>query len=222
MCISRKHNLILCFLGRRQANTSHIDSISRKDASTALKLLAEASATRQEELSKYEEDPDLSHTDEEVESDSPISDEFFSEGGQAAIAQLTNFTMVELNGVWDIIQTNVEQEWGSGRGRNSNFKPKDVLLITLTVLKYAGNWDFLGRMLKVKGPTFETMIMSFVTLVWEYLYEEAVAKWRKEYSMWPLAQEKTLFKYHRFKLYAKEVTFQQSNRPTVQPSNRKS
>ena len=51
--------------------------------------------------------------------------------------------------------------------------------MTLTVLSHAGNWDFLGRMLKVKGSTFERMIMSFVDLVWERLYEEVVSKWEK-------------------------------------------
>lgn len=48
--------------------------------------------------------------------------------------------------------------WNVGRGRKSTFKAKDVLFMALAVMKHGGHWEFLGRMFKIKGQTFEKMI----------------------------------------------------------------
>lgn len=85
-----------------------MEGLSRADASTALNLLAEAAAARQEEFAQFDNDPDRTDTDEEIESDSPIMDQFFAEGGAEAVLQMTNFSLVEFNGVWQIVSAPLE------------------------------------------------------------------------------------------------------------------
>lgn len=191
-----------------------MEEISREDACNALKLLADAAANRQAELDEYKEDDEHPESEEEIDSESPVLDQFFAEGGAEAILQMTNFSLPEFNGIWDLIRTHVATHWNVGRGKKSSFKAKDVLLMTLTVLKHGGSWDFLSKMFKIKGPTFERTVMTFVDVIEPFLFKQSVANWEKKFTMDRLMADKTVFKYSKHALYATDVTFQQSNRPS--------
>ena len=70
-------------------------TVSRSDAETSLKLLSEEAVARQAELQQYNDDDGLTtESDDDANSDSPILNQFYEEGGQNAIHQMTNFSAI--------------------------------------------------------------------------------------------------------------------------------
>ena len=118
-------------------------NVSRTDAATSLRLLSEVSAARVPDLEQYNDDDGLTtESDDDANSESPILDQFYEEGGQDGIHQMTNFTTRELNNVYEILSDDLEYAWCSGRGKKSAYTCKDAFFMLLTTLKHSGNWDF--------------------------------------------------------------------------------
>ena len=176
-------------------------------------MLSEVSEERRERITAYQDRPRPESADED-KSSSPVMDGFFEEEGAEAIKQMTNFTPSEFGSLWKTIANHVKSKWNVGRGRKSDQEPKDVLFMTLSVLKHGGTWDYMGRMFKIKGPTFEKLIMAFLKVVSGELYKVLVAKLRAKYSMEKEIEENKTFSKFPYCRYATDVTFQQTNRPT--------
>ena len=83
----------------------------------------------------------------------------------------------------------------------------------LTVLKHGGNWDLLGRIVKIKWPPFERLIMNFIRLISEEFYRQFVVQTAEHHSMTVLEENEKTFKNFKYALYATDVTFQDTNRP---------
>lgn len=83
---------------------------------------------------------------------------------------MSNFSPRKFNVVRKELSGHVAKNWKVGRGRKLLHCPKDVIFMVLTVVKHGGNWDFLGNMFKIKGPTFEKLIMGYMKVIWERLY----------------------------------------------------
>ena len=62
-------------------------------------------------------------------------------------------------------------------------KPKDVLFMVLAVLKHGGTWEFLARMFGQKTSAFERMVLRFIKLLSEPLYEHYVSNQTTKWSM---------------------------------------
>ena len=70
-----------------------MENFSRTDAATSLRLLSEVAAARVADLEQYNDDDGLTtESDDDANSESPILDQFYEEGGQDGIHQMTNFT----------------------------------------------------------------------------------------------------------------------------------
>lgn len=100
--------------------------ITPTDATRALNLLAEAAVEREQELQQYAAEPEQSDSDEETDSDMPIFDQFYEQGGSAAIVSMTNFDPQKLFQIWEAIEDYVIEQYTTGRGRRSSVKPKDL------------------------------------------------------------------------------------------------
>ena len=77
----------------------------------------------------------------------------------------------------------------------------------LTTIKLAGNWDFLGIMFLVGGPTFEQTVMKIINKVSENLYESAVENINEKYTMDRLIRKENTFHNQKHVRYATDVTF---------------
>ena len=104
--------------------------------------------------------------------------------------------------------------WNVGRGRKTPHKAKDVFFMMLSTLKTDGHWDYMASMFRIKGFVFQRMVKSFLLLVSEQLYDGMVVEIRSRNTMKHLASKNRLFKHHPHALYAIDVTFQQTNRPS--------
>ena len=133
---------------------------SQQDAVSALNLLAEVSLRHEQEIANYSANVNQNMEDD-LDSNSPYFDEFYNEGGAKAIKELTNFYPAQFEEIWLIVQEFITKNYNSGRGKRCKVSGKDILLMLMTVLKHGGQWDLLGRIFNIKGPTFERMITRF-------------------------------------------------------------
>ena len=187
--------------------------ITQSQAATALQLLADAAVERNNEISRYEQD-DAAETDEDVDSESPTFDRFYEQGGSAAIIEMTNFDPTQFLGIWCGFEKIIMVRYNTGRGRKSVHTGKDVLFMTLCVMKHEGQWDFLAKMFGLKGPSFEKLIMKFIEIISLPVYQHYVEAQAGKRTMDKLYESRRNFCQYPMALYATDVTFQPSFRPS--------
>lgn len=127
---------------------------------------------------------------------------------------MTTFNPRELKRAYDRFRDSILQQWNMGRGKESTFKARDVFLMLLTALRNGGQWDIIGHVFRIKGPTFEQLISEFVTVLSPMVYGELVSGLCSKWTIERLVQEGRGFQTFKHALYATDVTFQQSSRPS--------
>lgn len=128
---------------------------------------------------------------------------------------MTNFSPTEFSSIWSYIQDHVSSNWNVARDRKSAAKAKDVFFMVLKVIKHCGQWELLGQTFKMKGPTFENLIIGVLRIVWESLYSGFVIRASEKWYMHRNVTQKEIFENFPYAGYAVDVTFQQSYRPSV-------
>ena len=184
-----------------------------REAAQTLQLLSTAAIERRNELELYDTAP-LEDTDEDNGTDLPIYDQFYDQGGSRAIVEMINFSPAQFLGIWAGFQDLIYENYNVGRGRKSTHTPKDVLFMTLSVHKHGGTWDFLAKMFGQKTSAFERLIVRFIRILSEPVYEQYVTYCHKRWSMKELSDKGKLFKEYPMARYATDVTFQPSFRPS--------
>ncbi|KAG3090114.1 hypothetical protein PI124_g8513 [Phytophthora idaei] len=175
-------------------------------------MLEDREESRREELDRYP--VDVGDNDTDVTSTCLILDEIYRGGGADAVLRLTNFSPRELNVLWFSLRNHVVRYWNVGRGRRSTFAAKDVFFMLLVVMKCGGTWNMLARIFRIKTPTFIKTITGFIEVVAPKLHEAWVASQLDDAPMRVLVTSGNTFQNFPCALYATDVTFQQSNRPS--------
>jgi hypothetical protein len=82
------------------------------------------------------------HSDSDTEHEEcHIFDEFLRVGGMDSIINMCNFTLAEFNILYGICEDSMILNFESGRGRRSKISSKDILFLTLVVLKHYQKWE---------------------------------------------------------------------------------
>ena len=89
-----------------------------------------------------------------------------------------------------------------------------MFFMTLMVLKHASQWDHAARMFNIKGPTFERLIMEFILMLSEFVYQAFLKNGFVDWSMAAMLARDSESKKFPFARYATDVTFQQGFRPS--------
>ena len=189
-------------------------SLTKDDEAKALELLTDTAAMRREALKAYPSEPIHQNHDEDTESDSPIIDFFVELDGQEALLKMTKFSRPEFDRIYKKISDVVTKSWNTGRGRKTVYKAKDVFFMAYPTMKCGSHWDYIGSMFRIKGPVFQRMVKTLLLLFSEELYEGMVVEERRRNTMRHFPGANKLFKHHPHALYATDVTFQQTNRPS--------
>ena len=178
-----------------------------------LETLRQVAAQHATEIANHADD-DVVSSDEESDSNSPIYDSFYDQGGPEAIKSMTNFGPPQFTDIWLAVSTFVSANWNTGRGRKTKVEAKDVLFMMMTVLKHGQQWDFTARLFKMKTCTFERIISGFINMLAPHLYETCVRKLEEKWTVAKLRSSNTTFQHFHMARYATDVTFQQSYRPS--------
>ena len=104
--------------------------------------------------------------------------------------------------------------YNTGRGRKSVHTGKEVLFMTLCVMKHGGQWDFLAKTFGLKGPSFERLIMKFIEIISLPVYQHYVEAQAGKCTMDKLYESRRNFRQYPMALHATDVTFQPSFRPS--------
>ena len=159
------------------------------------------------ELRQYDDDSDHFDPDKSVDSNAPIFDRVYEQGGSAAILEMTNFDPKTFFGMWSGFQGVISQGYNAGRGRTSIHSGKEVLFMTMCVEKHGGQWEFLSKKFGLKGPSFEKLIMKFVDLLWLPVYEHYVEHQGTKWTMTAVSDVGRLFRHFPVARYATDENF---------------
>ncbi|ETV97304.1 hypothetical protein H310_09652 [Aphanomyces invadans] len=140
----------------------------------------------------------------------PVIDSFFSQGDNAALTTMSNFTPAEIETIWALVEPAMVTSWTMGRGLKSKTSPKDAFFMLLYVLKHCNAWDKHALDFNMKAPTFEKMIQSVTVIVEPILYEHYVMP----VNMTRQVQQGKVFANFPSALYCTDIMFQPSYRPT--------
>ncbi len=184
-----------------------------QDAARALASIAELTIENNERFEDVSSLPQGSQSDNEEDSPCPYFDEFYNQG-PTNIVKMTNFTASEFEQLWILFQTFIFQNYNLRWGQKCSVRAKDMLFMLLVVIKFGGQWDALGRLFKINGPTFERMMTRLCSLISTKIYDTLVIDHTKSFNMTWFQDKKAEFSNFSEALYAVDVTFQQSFRPS--------
>ena len=183
-------------------------------AKSMLALASEREVQLETELPKFTEDMLESSDEDDQDMEAPILESIYMAEGNQGLMTMTNFSSEEFDALWNQLRDHVLCNWNIGRGRKSKFSPKDVLLMLLSVLKRGEAWDVMAMSFGISPPSFEKLIMVFLNVVSEFCYENFVEGVQEKWNMTRLSEKNRLFRNKPWALYATDVRFQQSNRPS--------
>lgn len=188
--------------------------ISTDEAAAALQLLADGQLQREEELTDYPTEAIHSDSDEETDSPSPILDSFYHAGRSDGILTMINLNIRAFNQFWEAVRQEMENAFVRGRGRKTPYKAKDILFMTLTVLKHGGHWDHTARIFKIHTTCFERLVTKAIKAISGPVYEKLVIAEVENLPMKTVVEGGRAFRHFPCARYATDVTFQQSYRPS--------
>lgn len=94
-----------------------------------------------------------------------------------------------------------------------------MFFMSLETVIHGAAWDWLGRMFKIKGPTFEKTISQFIKMIAPELYKIFVEHAADSFLMTKLISSEDTLANFPCTRFAVDVAFQLANRSHVSLSN---
>ncbi|RLO13236.1 hypothetical protein DYB28_004592 [Aphanomyces astaci] len=150
------------------------------------------------------------HQDNIPDSSCQVLDRVSNDSGEEGVRVMTNFTRREFDVLWAVAELPSKASWNDGRGSKSKTTPMNALFMRLTVLKHYDTWEKHALDFGFKAPTFQKLILRFIEVVMAVVYAEFV----KMTDMSELRAQDHTFGNNPYALYATNVKFQPTERPT--------
>lgn len=149
-----------------------IISISINEPQQALSLLAETAAQRENKIEIFRKLPRPAESEDDENSDFPISSAFQNAEGSMAILRMTNFTSRELYKLFNKFEDKFKTYRNTGRGRKLSHTSKGVLYVMLCDLKQGCQWDISAKLFRINTIAFGRMIDFFLGMLTKKVFEE--------------------------------------------------
>ena len=130
-------------------------------AEDGLRTLSELAAEREHAILQYPSTI-IVESDVEAGSECPIFDTFHGSGSSESILKTCNLTPSEFPLLYSELQVPISENWNVGRGKRSDFKPMDVLFMTLVVMKHGTSCDTIGHIFKINWTTLLRLVSGFM------------------------------------------------------------
>jgi len=191
-------------------------SLSQSDVTDLAHTYSEQASQR----SQHIEDIVTEHVNKE-ETDDEYSETVLAtiaDGNPQALRQITNFSEVDLRGIYKVVERAMEN--GSSRGRKPKYSGIDAFLLLIVCFKFYDEWWKFAKNWKFKSPSAaEKFIWKIIDIVYEPLVhhyvrcfsraEQIDAGWIKVNTPFPEAIQVT------------DTKFQMTNRPKGRFSEKK-
>ncbi|KAG2790743.1 hypothetical protein PC129_g6992 [Phytophthora cactorum] len=149
------------------------------------------------------------HVEEEAsDSGSPILAEYIALGGDDTLKDMINFSAPELDALWALVEPAVTITWTQGRGRKPSVSGKDVIFITLTVLKHYDTWQKHAIDFNIGMSMLEKMVHRDIQTVEPVLYAQLVKRVKMSEQM----EAGNTFTNYPHALYATDIKFKPAYR----------
>ena len=112
--------------------------------------------------------------------------------------------------LWSTIEDVIVPAWTTGHGQKCKVMRKDEFMMALCVLKHYDTWGKHALDFIIATSTFQKIIMRVISLIEQPLYQKFI----KSVNMADQRAKPQLFTNYRYALYATDVKFQPSNRPS--------
>ncbi|KAH9110766.1 hypothetical protein LEN26_013643 [Aphanomyces euteiches] len=206
----------------RNASTSQLPpALNSRSINSAVDAILDLHERRQAKRRRYSsllpQDDDI-----DVDSHSPILDEFVRTRSISIVADLTNFSLAEFGILWSEIRQYIQRHWNVGPGCKNKTTPKDMLFMVLTFLKHGGSWDVIAALFKLKSSTFSKSITGFIRTIHPHLMQRFVTAVAEKWSMLRLVTTGHQFQNFPHARYAVDCTFQQTHIPLGSFGSKKS
>jgi len=137
-------------------------TMSRAAVRRSFLVLQELESKRVSKRARYHNHP-LPPSEGNEDSPHPLLDAYKQTVGMEGVMKLSNFTPTEISRLWSSASDYMSTRWNTGRDNKCKYPPVDVLFMTLCVLKNGGHWDVLASSYEIKAPTFEKMVIKFLS-----------------------------------------------------------
>ena len=135
-----------------------------------LQYVRDNQSSRLTEINAVAPSPRTDHYRQEEEEDSPIYDSFRL-NDHASIKDMTSFTPLEFDILYEKIHERIITSWNVGRGKKTNHTAKDVLFMTLFVLKSYTKWSTMAKMFRMKTTTFQHLVQQYLIPLSNIVYD---------------------------------------------------
>lgn len=125
-----------------------------------------------------------------------------------------NFNVPEFDEIWIIPTNYVSALWNVDQGRETNLSWKEMLFISMRVLKHGKQWAFTAKLFKMSYCCIERQENKYLQLISSLTFEKFVLQAMKMWTMHILRNIARTFKHFDHTWNATNVTFQPTNRPS--------
>ncbi|DBA01037.1 TPA: hypothetical protein N0F65_002647 [Lagenidium giganteum] len=87
---------------------------------------------------------------------------------------MINFDAAHFDVLWALVEDAVLPKWLMGRGRRHITKPKDAILMMLTVLKHYNTWEKHASDFSMRTSTFEKLVGKMIDIVEPILFSHLI------------------------------------------------
>lgn len=114
----------------------------------AFSALCKVTQQRAKELERFEGRNSQNSFDDDKSIENPLYESFLNSIGANGVHIMTNFTISEINRLFNMLKSTIDEVWNKGRGKRCSHSPMDVLLMAITVYKNRGRGTSWHRYLK--------------------------------------------------------------------------
>ncbi|KAF0726311.1 hypothetical protein Ae201684P_001162 [Aphanomyces euteiches] len=206
----------------RNASTPQLPpALNSRSINSAVDAILDLHERRQAKRRRYSSLPPQDD-DINVDSHSPILDEFVRTRSISIVADLKNFSLAEFGILWSEIRQYIQRHWNVGPGCKNKTTPKDMLFMALTFLMHGGSWDVIAALFKLKSSTFSKSITGFIRTIHPHLMQGFVTAVAEKWSMLRLVTTGHQFQNFPHARYTVDCTFQQTHIPLGSFGSKKS
>lgn len=128
--------------------------------------------------------------------------------------QLKNVAKQDYMTIFEMVESDLEVKFISGKVHHSSISPIDVCCMLLPVLKSDASWTFCASQFKIRLATFERYVIAVLKTIAALLITNYFLKYDEDLKTHKLLANSSYLSYFKVDRYATDIRSQETNWPT--------